>query len=120
MRVIWNVAGGVAFTIGTVGAFLPLLPTVPFMLLAAFCFARGSERFHRWLLGSRFGPPIRDWQERGVIRPRAKLAALVAILASLVPPLMLGLPLWAIGLQALVLAGVAVFILTRPDGNAAG
>ena len=70
MRRLWTIAGWTAFGFGVLGVALPLLPTVPFMLLAAFCFARGSDRFHHWLMNhSRFGPQIHDWYAAGVIRP---------------------------------------------------
>lgn len=66
MQPVWIAAGGLALTLGVVGVFLPLLPTVPFLLLSAFCFGRGSSRLHRWLLQHRvFGPPIEDWIESG-------------------------------------------------------
>ena len=59
MRTLWTLAGFFCFGLGFIGAFLPLLPTVPFMLLAAYCFARGSERFHEWLITHpTFGPPV--------------------------------------------------------------
>ena len=51
-RLLWNIAGLTFVAIGVVGAFLPILPTVVFMLVAAYCFARGSERLHGWLMNS--------------------------------------------------------------------
>lgn len=67
--------------LGAVGAFLPLLPTTPFLLLAAACFARSSERWHGWLLNNpTFGPTIRDWQDRRCISRGAKTTALLSIL----------------------------------------
>lgn len=76
LRAVWLAAGGLALVTGVVGIFLPLLPTTPFVLLAAFCFARGSPRWEAWLLGHpRFGPMVRDWRARRAIPLRAKQLA---------------------------------------------
>jgi uncharacterized membrane protein YbaN (DUF454 family) len=116
-RLFWNACGLIFVGIGIVGAFVPLLPTVVFMLVAAFCFARGSPRLHDWLLNHRqFGPPIRDWRESGAIRRPAKRMAMAAIALSFVLSLGLGAKVWVLGLQALALGAVSVFILTRPEG----
>ncbi len=75
-RVLWALAGVLALATGIVGIFVPLLPTTPFVLLAAFYFARGSRRAEAWLLGHpRFGPMVRDWRERRAIPLRAKQLA---------------------------------------------
>lgn len=75
---LWLGAGALALAAGLVGIFLPLLPTTPFVLLAAFCFARGSPRWERWLLRHpRFGPMVRAWRARRVIPLRAKQLAWV-------------------------------------------
>jgi uncharacterized protein len=116
-RHLWTIGGLVSFGLGAVGVLLPLLPTVPFMLLAAFCFARGSERFHDWLLAHpRFGPAIRDWRAHGAISRRGKRAAVLAIAATFALSLLLGVPAQGLAIQAAVLACVLLFILTRPDG----
>lgn len=117
MRMLWNLAGFVAVGLGLIGAVLPLLPTVPFMLLAAFCFARGSERFHDWLVNHpRFGPAIQDWRDHGAISRRGKQAAVIAIAVTFSVSLVLGLRWQILAIQAVVLGCVTLFILTRPDG----
>jgi len=74
----------VALATGVVGIVLPLLPTTPFVLLAAFCFARGSERYEHWLLTHpRFGPMVQDWRAHRAVPLRAKqLAWAMMVLSS--------------------------------------
>lgn len=116
MRVVWAVCGVLSVCFGALGVFLPLLPTVPFMLLAAFCFARSSPQLHHWLITHpMFGPPIIDWQERGAISRRGKIAATVSIAAVFGISLVLGLRLNLLLIQAAVLGAVLTFIWTRPE-----
>jgi hypothetical protein len=69
-RVLWLVAGVLSLVVGVIGIVVPLLPTAPLVLLAAFCFSRGSERWEAWLLAHRrFGPMILDWS-RPFVRTR--------------------------------------------------
>ncbi len=114
-RALWLAFGLISFALGIIGIFLPLLPTTPLMLLAAFCFARGSQRLHDWLTGHpRFGPPIEAWRRHGAISRGAKQLAVFAMLLVLMLSLALEVPLMVLGIQAAVLVAVAVFILTRP------
>jgi uncharacterized membrane protein YbaN (DUF454 family) len=84
-RVLWLVGGFLALTLGLIGAFLPLLPTTPFVLLAAWCFSRGSQRWEHWLLHHRrWGPMVRNWRANRAVPLRAKqLATLMMSLSSL-------------------------------------
>ncbi|WP_232819297.1 YbaN family protein [Saccharospirillum mangrovi] len=78
----WTVfmAGWLCVGLGALGVVLPVLPTTPFMLLAAVCFARTSPRFHRWLLSSKlFGPLIDNWQRERYIEKRSKRVALIVV-----------------------------------------
>jgi len=115
-RTLWLIAGITSVALGLLGAVLPLLPTTPFMLLAAFCFARGSKRLHAWLLNHpQFGQPIQDWNEKGAIALRVKFLAIMSMLFVLVLSFMLGVPIHVVIIQVVVLSCVAVFLLTRPN-----
>lgn len=83
-RGLWLLGGGCSLLAGVVGIFLPLLPTTPFVLLAAFCFSRGSLRWEAWLLQHpRFGPMVRDWRAHRAVPLRAKqLATLMMVIGS--------------------------------------
>jgi uncharacterized membrane protein YbaN (DUF454 family) len=95
---------------------LPLLPTTPFLLLAAFCFARSSQRLHDWLVSHpTLGPPIADWQRERSIRRPAKILATLSVAVALVVPLLLGVGGGIIALQAAALLAVLAFIWTRPE-----
>ncbi|HEX8585596.1 MAG TPA: YbaN family protein [Allosphingosinicella sp.] len=115
MRLVWLFLGGVSVALGVVGAVLPLMPTVPFMLLAAFCFARGHPPFEDWLLNHRtFGPHIRAWRERGAISRRGKYAAALGFAGSAVLGLVF-LPMpWAL-LPAVVAVLGGSWVWSRPD-----
>lgn len=115
-RTFWLIAGLLSFALGFVGIFLPLLPTAPLMLLAAYCFARSSERLHGWLLGHpRFGPPISDWTERGAISKPAKWLATASIAVTFAISIAIGLGPLILGIQAVALLGVSLFIWSRPN-----
>ena len=84
LRWVLFAAGWLFVVLGVAGAILPILPTTPFILLAAACFARSSERFYRWLLDNRiFGPLIRDWRAHRAMPRRAKWLAIGAIVVFL-------------------------------------
>ena len=75
-RTLFWIAGAVSLLLGIIGIFLPVLPTTPFVLLAAACWARASPRFHHWLKQHRrFGPIIENWETRRAIPRRAKYLA---------------------------------------------
>lgn len=118
-RFLWLLLGLAATGCGIAGAVLPLVPTTPFLLLAAVCFARSSPRLHAWLMSHpRFGPLIDNWQRHRAIGRGAKRAALAVMAFALAMSWLLAVPGWVLVVQGAVLAAVAAFILSRPDGPA--
>lgn len=116
MRLFYLAAGWAMVVLGVVGIFLPLLPTTPFLLAAAWFFSRGSPVLERWLLNHKtLGPPLRDWRARGAISRRAKMTAIAMIIASYCLLLFYVQPSTVVlVVVGFTLMGSATFILTRP------
>lgn len=116
MRYVWAILGLLSVAIGLAGIVLPLVPTVPLMILAAFFFARSSERLHTWLITHpTFGPSILDWQERGAISLKGKRIATLSIAVVFLISVVMGLRPMILGIQAITLSAVLVFIWSRPS-----
>lgn len=116
MRLIWLICGFMALGLGLIGVITPVLPTVPFMILAAFCFSRSSERLHNWILSHpRLGPPVIAWRERGAISLFAKRISSVSMLGAWLLSLFLGLAPTILAIQAAAMIGAAAFIWSRPS-----
>ncbi|CBW27223.1 putative membrane protein [Halobacteriovorax marinus SJ] len=80
-KAIFIAFGFISLLLGVLGIFLPLLPTTPLLILSAFCFSKGSEKLHSWLLSRpKIGGIIKDWEENKVIRPKAKLISAIMII----------------------------------------
>jgi uncharacterized membrane protein YbaN (DUF454 family) len=116
-KITFLILGHLCLVLGIIGAFLPIMPTTPFLLLAAFFYSKSSDKLHLWLTNHKYlGPPLRDWQERGVIGMKAKILATVMILLVLIfrfPTLKVQLAIKI--LAGTVLMGVLIFIWTRPS-----
>lgn len=116
LRPLYFLAGLLMLTLGIIGAFLPIMPTTIFLILAAWFFARSSPRLEAWLLNHpRFGPTLRNWREHGAISRRAKTMASAGIATGFVlfwigaKP---GLVLWVI--VAAIMGACAAYVLSRP------
>ena len=121
-RSILFAGGWLFFAIGAAGAVLPVLPTTPFMLLAAMCFSGCSERFHHWLYNHpAFGPSLQRWKDDRVIPWRVKLLAFASMAASLAyATFFTQASLWMIVAMALPMAAGAVFLLSVPSRRGLG
>ncbi|WP_236327579.1 DUF454 family protein [Enterobacter bugandensis] len=114
-RTILIIIGWLAVVLGTLGVVLPLLPTTPFILLAAWCFARSSPRFHHWLLyRSWFGGYLRYWQKHRAMPPGAKPRAIAFILITFGVSLWLVNMMWVRILLLTILACLLIFMWRIP------
>lgn len=117
MRYLYLTLGWLAVITGIVGAFLPVLPTTPFLLVAIWCFSRSSPKLEAWLLNHpKYGAPLRNWRENGTITRRAKISA-VAIMSMSYAIVVFATSLSAfhIIIVGLIMAGPAIFLITRPE-----
>ncbi len=109
------ILGWLAVVLATLGVVLPLLPTTPFLLLAAWCFARSSPRFHAWLLyRSWFGSYLRHWQQHRALPPGAKWKAVLMIVLTFAVSLWLVKIWWVRGMLLVMLAILLIFMLRLP------
>ena len=109
--------GLICMALGFLGVFLPILPTTPFMILAAFCFSKSSRRLHNWLLERpHIGKLILDWQNDGVIRKKAKVASTLVIVPLFSYTLIfVEVSIFVKVLLVLIGLGVLYFIWSRPS-----
>ncbi len=114
-RTILLILGWLAVVLATLGVVLPLLPTTPFLLLAAWCFARSSPRFHYWLLyRSWFGGYLRHWQQYRAMPPGAKPRAILVILATFAISLWMVKIFWVRIVLLIILGGLLMFMWHIP------
>lgn len=115
-RWVYFSCGMVSLILGIIGAFLPVMPTTIFIIIAAWCFSKSSEKMELWLLNHKsFGPPLRDWQDYGAIPYRIKIIAISMIFVSF------ALSSWALwgrwhilAIVGATLLAVTLYIATRP------
>ncbi len=109
--------GWISVALGVIGAFVPLLPTTPFLILAVWAFSKSSPATaHKIRQNKIVGPYVRDWQDSGVIPLRAKiLSMLMMTIAVAYMYFRAHAPLWAVASAVILFLAVSTFIVTRPS-----
>lgn len=116
LRHLWTAAGLAALALGLIGIVLPVLPTTPLVLLAAFCFSKGSPRLRAWIANhSHFGPAIADWEATGAIPRKVKGFACAVMALTFAVSVGFGLSPMILIIQAVAMGAGATYVLTRPD-----
>lgn len=108
----------VCVLLGVVGLFLPVMPTVPFLIVAAWAASRSSPRLHRWLMTHpRFGRQLNDWYDHGVVPRRAKWITSVMMAGSSISMLVIAPGRWIPAVLGLIaaMAAVLVWLWRRPE-----
>ena len=115
LRIAILAIGFCATGLGVLGIFLPVLPTVPLLLLAAACFARSSERFHQWLLShNRLGPMIKSYTSGQGITLRSKVSAIGMIWIVIPVSAFIVHPLWLKYLLVIIAISITLYLLSLP------
>jgi uncharacterized membrane protein YbaN (DUF454 family) len=115
LKTILFILGWVSFVLGIVGALLPIVPTTPFLILAAYFFSKSSPKVHSWLTSlPYFGDAIIDWEKHRVIRPKAKVISTVVIIMVFGASILLGgLHTWLKLMLVIIAACCLGFIWSR-------
>jgi len=114
IRILLVVMGTVFVVIGVVGIFLPVLPTTPFMLLAAACYAKSSSRFYNWIMNNRvFGPIIREWRQYRSIPRKAKYTAMVLLVLTFGTSIVFFVPVFYVQLLLAVMCLAMLIFMWR-------
>lgn len=114
VRVFLVVVGTLFVIIGVIGIFLPILPTTPFMLLAAACYAKSSPRFYNWIIYHKlFGPIIREWREHRSIPRKAKNTAMLLMVVTFGSSIVFFVPIFYVQVGLTVFCIVMLIFMWR-------
>jgi uncharacterized membrane protein YbaN (DUF454 family) len=117
VRVLFACLGGLMLVLGIIGAFLPVMPTTIFLILATWCFGKSSPRLEAWMLDHpQFGPTLRRWREEGAVPRKAKLMAASGMAMGYALFWIGAKPHWPLAtLVAAFMASAAAYVISRPE-----
>lgn len=114
-RLPYLVLAYVCIALGAAGVVLPLVPTTPFLIVAAWAAARGSPRLHAWLHEHpRFGPTLCAWRDEGAVPTRVKVIACILLATSWIAMLVVASSWWIPAATGVMFIAVATYVCTRP------
>lgn len=117
-RLVYFGTGCVSVVLGVIGIFVPLWPTTCFLLLAAWCFARSSQRAERWLHENRlFGRYLADYRERGVVSPRVRITSVVTLWIFIGVSAVVLREVWVAALLVLIAGSVTLHLYSLPSSE---
>ncbi|MBK7030935.1 MAG: YbaN family protein [Bacteroidales bacterium] len=117
IKLVLLILGFLSLALGIIGIFLPVLPTTPFVLLAAYLFGKSSEKFHQYLYNHRiFGPMVRDFYERKAMKRKNKVIALVSMWIVLLSSVIFFMPYWWAKVIVLCIGlGTTIYMVRFPE-----
>jgi uncharacterized membrane protein YbaN (DUF454 family) len=117
-RWLLQLVAGLSVLLGVIGIFVPVMPTVPFLIVAAWAASRSSPRLHQWLVTHpRFGRQLREWNEHGIVPRKAKWFTTLMMAMSAISMLFVAPQswLWAVGIGIAGMAAVLAWLWRRPE-----
>ena len=115
-RGLYLIVGLLSLLLGVIGIVVPLLPTVPFILLAAFCFARSSERLHQWLMTHPwFAEALNNWQTKGALNKTLKRRAMIMTTLSFAISISVVPLIWVKVMLLVMLCGLLIYLWQIPE-----
>jgi len=116
VRMAYAALAGIALALGVIGLFLPVIPTTPFVIVAAWAAAKGSPRLHQWLWNHpQIGPLLHAWYTKRAVPRRAKWFACITMSISWISLYVMGMSGIILGVIALLFIAVCIFLITRPE-----
>lgn len=121
IKLIYLSVGWICTALGIIGAFLPVMPTTPFLLVAVWAFSRSSPRLKNWLYHHpRYGAAIRDWFEHGAVGNKVKIFAIVTMSMSVPIAYVFTQNLILVAIHTTAIVLIAMFLISRPSTRNGG